>query len=400
MGFLADRLSRVAPSATIAMGAKAARMKAAGRNVISLAQGEPDFDTPPHIIEAAYAAMKRGETRYTAVDGTAALKQAVIGKFRRENGLEYGPGEITVGTGGKQVIYNALVATMNPGDEVIIPVPAWVSYMDMVALCGGEPVCVKTPEAGGFRLRPADLERAITPRTKWIMLNSPSNPSGTAYSAEDLAGLADVLLRHPGVWVMTDDMYEHLLYDGFRFATMAAVEPKLRDRTLTVNGVSKAYCMTGWRIGYAGGPAELIKAIATIQSQSTSNPSSVSQAAAVAALDGPQDFIPRHAAAFRARRDLVVQALNAMPGIRCLKPEGAFYVYPSCDGLIGKRTPQGKVIASDLDFVEYVLDAEGVAMVHGEAFGMAPYFRISYACATEVLEEACGRIRRACERLT
>ena len=399
MGFLADRLSRVAPSATIAMGAKAAQMKAAGRNVISLAQGEPDFDTPPHIIEAAYAAMKRGETRYTAVDGTAALKQAVIGKFQRENGLEYRPDEITVGTGGKQVIYNALVATMNPGDEVIIPVPAWVSYMDMVALCGGEPVCVKTQEAGGFRLRPADLERAITPRTKWIMLNSPSNPSGTAYSAEDLAGLADVLLRHPGVWVMTDDMYEHLLYDGFRFATMAAVEPKLRDRTLTVNGVSKAYCMTGWRIGYAGGPAELIKAIATIQSQSTSNPSSVSQAAAVAALNGPQDFIPRHAAAFRSRRDLVVNALNAMPGIRCLKPEGAFYVYPSCEGLVGKRTPQGKVIASDLDFVEYVLDTEGVAMVHGEAFGMAPYFRISYACATEVLEEACGRIRRACEQL-
>ena len=399
MPFLADRLSRIKPSATLAMTKRALQMKAAGQDVIGLAAGEPDFDTPPNIIEAAIAAMRRGETRYTEVDGTPALKKAIAAKFKRENGLEYAPNQIIVGTGGKQVLYNAFMATLSEGDEVIIPAPYWVSYPDMVLLAGGEPVCIACAQNNGFKLRPEELEQAITPKTKWLLLNSPSNPTGAAYTKAELRQIADVLLRHPHVWVLTDDMYEHLVYDDFEFATIAEIEPKLYPRTLTVNGVSKAYCMTGWRIGYAGGPSELIKAMATIQSQSTSNPSSISQAASVEALNGPQDFIPKHNASFKARRDLVVQMLNRAPGIHCPKPEGAFYVYPSCAGTLGKRTPKGKVIETDTDFVEYLLDAESVAAVQGVAFGLSPHLRISYATSTEALIEACTRIQRACAAL-
>src|SRR5579883_45666 len=399
MAFLSQRLARIKPSPTIAVTQKAAELKAAGRDVIGLGAGEPDFDTPPHIIEAAEAAMRRGETRYTAVDGTPALKAAVCGKFNRENGLDYKPNQITVGTGGKQVLYNALMATLDPGDEVVIPAPYWVSYPDIVALCEATPVAVNCPQNNGFKLRPEDLDAAITPRTKWLILNSPSNPTGAAYTAAELKELAAVLLKHPHVWVMTDDMYEHLVYDDFRFATIAAVEPRLYERTLTVNGVSKAYCMTGWRIGYGGGPVPLIKAMATLQSQSTSNPSSISQAAAVAALNGPTDFIPRNNAAFKARRDLVVDMLNKAKGLHCPRPEGAFYVYPSCAGAIGRTTPKGKRIATDSDFVEYLLEAEGVAVVQGAAFGLSPHFRISYATSTEALKEACTRIQRACAAL-
>ncbi len=399
MAFLSQRLARIKPSPTIAVTQKAAELKAAGRDVIGLGAGEPDFDTPPHIIEAAEAAMRRGETRYTAVDGTPALKAAVCGKFKRENGLDYKPNQITVGTGGKQVLYNALMATLDPGDEVVIPAPYWVSYPDIVALCEATPVAVNCPQNNGFKLRPEDLDAAITPRTKWLILNSPSNPTGAAYTAAELKELAAVLLKHPHVWVMTDDMYEHLVYDDFRFATIAAVEPRLYERTLTVNGVSKAYCMTGWRIGYGGGPVPLIKAMATLQSQSTSNPSSISQAAAVAALNGPTDFIPRNNAAFKARRDLVVDMLNKAKGLHCPRPEGAFYVYPSCAGAIGRTTPKGKRIATDSDFVEYLLEAEGVAVVQGAAFGLSPHFRISYATSTEALKEACTRIQRACAAL-
>jgi aspartate aminotransferase len=399
MAFLSQRLARIKPSPTIAVTQKAAELKVAGRDVIGLGAGEPDFDTPPHIIEAAIAAMRRGETRYTAVDGTPALKQAICGKFKRENGLDYQPNQITVGTGGKQVLYNALMATLDPGDEVIIPAPYWVSYPDIVALCEATPVAVNCPQNNGFKLRPEDLDAAITPRTKWLILNSPSNPTGAGYTAAELKALADVLLKHPHVWVMTDDMYEHLVYDDFRFATIAQVEPRLYERTLTVNGVSKAYCMTGWRIGYGGGPTHLIKAIATLQSQSTSNPSSISQAAAVAALSGPTDFIPRNNAVFQQRRDLVVDMLNKAKGLHCPRPEGAFYVYPSCAGAIGRTTPKGKRITNDSDFVEYLLEAEGVAVVQGVAFGLSPHFRVSYATSTEVLREACTRIQRACEAL-
>jgi aspartate aminotransferase len=399
MSFLAPRMSLIKPSPTIAVTTKAAELKAAGRDVIGLGAGEPDFDTPAHIQEAAIAAMKRGETRYTAVDGTPALKQAICAKFKRENGLDYKPNQITVGTGGKQVLYNAMMATLGPGDEAIVPAPYWVSYYDIVALCEAKPVIVNCPQNNGFKLRPEDLEAAITPKTKWLILNSPSNPTGAGYTADDLRGLAEVLLRHPQVWVMTDDMYEHLVYDDFKFATIARVEPRLYDRTLTVNGVSKAYCMTGWRIGYAGGPVPLIKAMATLQSQSTSNPSSISQAAAVAALSGPMDFVPKHNAIFKQRRDLVVDMLNKAKGLFCPKPEGAFYVYPSCAGAIGRKTPQGKRIANDGDFVEYLLDAEGVAVVQGAVFGLSPHFRISYATSTDTLKEACTRIQRACAAL-
>lgn len=399
MPFLADRLSRIKPSPTIAVTTKAAELKAAGRDVIGLGAGEPDFDTPPNIKAAAVKAIERGETKYTAVDGTPALKQAICAKFKRENGLDYKPNQISVGTGGKQVLYNALMATLNPGDEVIIPAPYWVSYPDMVLLADGKPVFVPCPQNNGFKLRPEDLDAAITPRTKWLILNSPSNPTGAAYTYDEMKALTDVLLKHPHVWVMTDDMYEHLVYDGFKFVTPAQVEPRLYDRTLTVNGVSKAYCMTGWRIGYAGGPVELIKAMAAIQSQSTSNPSSVSQAAAIEALTGPQDFIQKNNAVFKERRDLVVAMLNQAKGIHCHTPEGAFYVYPSCAGVIGRKTPQGKVIANDSDFVTYLLEAEGVAVVQGEAFGLSPYFRISYATSTETLKEACTRIQRACAAL-
>jgi aspartate aminotransferase len=399
MSFLAERLSRIKPSPTIAVSTKAAELKAAGRDVIGLGAGEPDFDTPPNVQEAAISAMRRGETRYTAVDGTPALKKAICGKFKRENGLDYQPSQITVGTGGKQVLYNALAATLNPGDEVIIPAPYWVSYPDMVLLCDGTPVPVACGPNAGFKLKPEDLDAAITPKTKWLILNSPSNPTGAAYTAQELKALAEVLLKHPQVWVMTDDMYEHLIYDGFEFATIAQVEPRLYERTLTVNGVSKAYCMTGWRIGYAGGPTPLIKAMAAIQSQSTSNPCSISQAAAVEALNGPQDFIPRNNKVFQERRDLVVDMLNQAKGIHCPTPEGAFYVYPSCAGTIGRRTPQGTTICNDSDFVEYLLEAAGVAVVQGVAFGLEPHFRISYATSSEALREACTRIQRACAAL-
>jgi aspartate aminotransferase len=399
MPFLADRLARVKPSATLAMTKRSVEMKAAGRNVVDLSAGEPDFDTPPNIVEAAIGAMRRGQTRYTPVDGTLELKKAVAAKFKRENGLDYAPNQIVVSTGGKQVLYNAFMATLNAGDEVIIPAPYWVSYPEMVMLAEGTPVTPQCAQNNGFKLRAEELEQAITPKTKWVLLNSPSNPTGAAYTESELRALADVLLRHPHVWVLTDDMYEHLVFDDFKFATIAQLEPKLYPRTLTLNGVSKAYCMTGWRIGFAGGPTELIKAMTTIQSQSTSNACSISQAASVEALNGPKDFIPKHNAAFQKRRDLVVAELNRAQGIHCPRPEGAFYVYPSCAGTLGKRTPQGKVIGNDTDFVEYLLEAEAVAVVQGVAFGLSPHFRISYATSTEALTEACARIQRACAAL-
>src|SRR6516164_4399669 len=399
MAFLADQLKRVKPSATIAVTDKARALKAAGRNVIGLGAGEPDFDTPDNIKEAAIKAIKDGKTKYTDVGGIPELKEAVISKFKRENHLTYKPNQVIIGTGGKQVLYNALMATINPGDEVIIPAPYWVSYPEMVALAGGESVSIICTAEHGFKLQPADLEKAITPKTKWIILNSPSNPTGAAYTRAELKAITDVLVRHPQVWVMTDDMYEHLVYDEFEFTTPAQIEPKLYDRTLTVNGVSKAYCMTGWRIGYAGGPAELIKAMATIQSQSTSNPSSISQWASVEALNGPQDFIPVNNKMFKERRDLVVSMLNQARGIDCPRPQGAFYVYPSCAGSIGKKTPSGKMIADDEGFVTELLEAEGVAVVQGSAFGLGPAFRISYATRTSDLEEACKRIQRFCGNL-
>jgi len=399
MPFLASRLDRIKPSPTLAVTQKARELKAAGRDVIGLGAGEPDFDTPDNIKAAAVEAIRRGETKYTDVDGTPALKQAVVAKFRRENGLSYTPDQVTVGSGGKQVIYNAMMATLDPGDEVIIPAPYWVSYPDMVLLADGRPVSVACRENSRFKLRPEALEAAITAKTKWLILNSPSNPTGAAYDRAEMKALTDVLMLHPQVRVLSDDMYEHLVYDGFRFVTPVEVEPGLYDRTLTMNGVSKAYCMTGWRIGYAAGPKDLIKAIAKVQSQSTSNPSSISQAAAVEALNGPQDFIAAHNAVFKERRDLVVEMLNAAPGLACHRPEGAFYVYPSCAGAIGRKTPQGKTIASDDDFVTYLLDAEGVAAVQGSAFGLSPFFRVSYATATELLREACARIQRACAAL-
>ncbi len=399
MGFIADSLDRIKPAQTIAISSKARALKAAGRDVIALSAGEPDFETPDNIKEAAIAAIRRGETRYTDVDGIPELKRAVCEKFRRENGLTYSPSQVSVGTGGKQVLYNALLATVNPGDEVIIPAPYWVSYPDIVHLAGGKPVPLATRLEDGFKVQPADLEKAITPRTKWVILNSPSNPSGAAYSRDDMKKLTDVLLRHKHVWVLTDDMYEHLVYDDFTFVTPAQVEPGLYERTLTMNGVSKAYCMTGWRIGYGAGPEPLIKAMAKLQSQSTSNPCSIAQWAAVEALNGPQDFIPANNAIFRERRDLVVSMLNQAKGLSCPTPEGAFYVYPSCANVIGKRTPTGKTIASDEDFATELLEAEGVAVVHGAAFGMSPYFRISYATATPLLETACQRIQRFCASL-
>ncbi|HET7682000.1 MAG TPA: pyridoxal phosphate-dependent aminotransferase [Xanthobacteraceae bacterium] len=400
MAFLADSLKRVKPSATIAVTDKARVLKAAGRDVIGLGVGEPDFDTPDNIKQAAVKAIESGRaSKYTAVDGIPELKAAIIRKFKRENGLDYKPSQIIVGTGGKQVLYNAFMATLNPGDEVIIPAPYWVSYPDMVLLAGGEPVEVKTTLESGYKLDAAALEKAITPKTKWFLLNSPSNPTGAAYTRAELKALTDVLLRHPHVWVMTDDMYEHLVYDDFEYFTPAQIEPKLYERTLTINGVSKAYCMTGWRIGYAGGPEPLIKAMAMIQSQSTSNPTAVSQWASVEALDGPQDFIPRHNKIFKERRDLVVSMLNQAKGLKCPKPEGAFYVYPSCADAIGKTAASGKQIANDEDFVTELLEAEGVAVVHGSAFGLGPAFRISYATKTEDLEEACRRIQRFCGNL-
>ena len=399
MSIVADRLSRIKPSPTIAVTNKAKELKAAGRDVIGLGAGEPDFDTPDFIKEASYAAIKRGETKYTAVDGTPELKDAIIAKFKRDNDLEYTREQISVGTGGKQTLYNALMASVNPGDEVIIPAPYWVSYPDMVLLAEGTPVPVACTKENNFKLKPEQLDAAITPKTKWFIFNSPSNPTGGAYTKDELKALTDVLLKHPHVYIMTDDMYEHLVYDGFKYCTPAQVEPKLYDRTLTCNGVSKSYAMTGWRIGYAAGPKDLIKAMAKIQSQSTSNPSSVSQAAAVAALNGDQSFLEERNTVFAERRDMVVDMLNDAEGLECLKPEGAFYVYPSCAGVLGKTTPDGKVIESDEDFVTYLLESEGVACVQGAAFGLSPHFRISYATSTENLKEACKRIQNACAAL-
>ncbi|MDP7548445.1 MAG: pyridoxal phosphate-dependent aminotransferase [Alphaproteobacteria bacterium] len=400
MPFLADSLARVQPSATMAISDQARNMKAAGHDVISLSSGEPDFDTPDNIKAVAIQAIQAGDTKYTDVSGTPALKAAVMAKFKRDNGLDYGIDQIIICAGGKQVLYSALMATLNPGDEVVIPAPFWVSYPDMVYLAGGTPVIVDVTAETAFRMTADALEAAITPKTKWLIFNSPSNPSGAAYSRDELKALTDVLMRHPQVWVMSDDMYEHLVYDDFTFATPAEVEPGLYERTLTVNGVSKAYCMTGWRIGFAAGPVALIKAMSKVQSQSTSNPASISQAAAVEALSGPQDFIAKHNEIFKQRRDLVVGMLNQANGIDCLTPDGAFYVYPSCAGCIGKSTPSGKKIENDFDFITELLDAEGVAVVHGQAFGLSPHFRISYATSTEALEDACQRIQRFCGSLT
>ena len=397
---LASRLSAIKPSPTIAVSNMAAEMKAAGKDVIGLGAGEPDFDTPDHVKAAARTAMDEGKTKYTAVDGIPQLKAAIVDKFARENNITCTPDMVTVGTGGKQVLYNALMATLDKGDEVIIPAPYWVSYPDMVLLAEGTPVPVECPQSDGFKLTPAALEAAITARTKWLILNSPSNPTGAAYSADDLRSLAEVLRKHPHVHIMVDDMYEHLVYDGFVFATLAEVAPDLQDRTLTINGVSKAYCMTGWRIGYATGPKALIKAMAKIQSQSTSNPNSIAQWAAVEALNGPLDFMADNLVDFAARRTLVSDALNAIDGMDCFVPEGAFYVYPNISGLLGRTTPDGKQIETDGDFVSYLLESQGVATVQGAAFGLSPHFRISYATGTAVLEDAMGRIARACAALT
>ncbi|MDX1715520.1 MAG: pyridoxal phosphate-dependent aminotransferase [Anderseniella sp.] len=399
MGFIADALNRIQPSATIAISTKAMELKAEGRDVIGLSAGEPDFDTPDNIKEAAIKAIRDGKTKYTPVDGVPELKKAICAKFERDNGLKYEPGQVSVGTGGKQVLFNALMATINPGDEVIIPAPYWVSYPDIVLLCGGTPVFVETTLEDGFKLKADKLAAAITPKTKWLIFNSPSNPSGAAYTLEDMKALTDVLMKNEHVWVLTDDMYEHLVYDEFTFVTPAQVEPALYERTLTMNGVSKAYAMTGWRIGYAAGPTQLIGAMRKLQSQSTSNPASISQWAAVEALNGPQDFIAENNKKFKERRDLVVSMLNQAKGLSCPTPEGAFYVYPSCEGTIGKTAPSGKVISNDEDFVTELLAQEGVAAVHGAAFGLEPFFRVSYATSNEALEDACERIQRFCGSL-
>lgn len=397
--FLADTLTRVKPSPTIAITAMAGELKAAGKDVIALSAGEPDFDTPDNIKAAAKAAMDAGKTKYTAPDGIIELKRAICDKFKRDNDLTYTPEQISVSTGGKQVLYNALIATLNAGDEVLIPAPYWVSYPDMVLLGGGTPVCIETRLEDQFKLTPAALEAAITPRTKWLIFNSPSNPTGAAYSATELKALTDVLLKHPHVWIMTDDMYEHLTYDGFQFCTPAQVEPRLYERVLTVNGVSKAYAMTGWRIGYAGGPQPLIAAMRKVQSQSTSNPSSISQWAAVEALNGPQDYLDISRPVFKERRDLVVDMLNAAAGVSCPRPEGAFYVYPSIAGCIGKTSSSGVVINTDEDFAKALLADYGVAVVFGAAFGGSPNFRVSYATSNEALVTACGRIQEFCAKL-
>ena len=400
MPFLSATLDRIKPSPTIAVSTKARELKAAGRDVIGLGAGEPDFDTPDHIKEAAIAAIWAGDTKYTAVDGTPAVKAAVAEKFKRENGLEYSAAEISVNSGGKHTIYNAMMATLNPGDEVIIPTPYWVSYPDIVLLAGGTPVFVHTSIDTSFKMTPEALKAAITPKTKWLIFNSPSNPSGAAYTEAEIRALGAVLERHPQVHIFADDIYEHVIYDDFKFVTIAQAVPALKGRTLTMNGVAKAYAMTGWRIGYAGGDAKLIKAMAKVQSQSTSNPCSISQAATVAALTGPQDFLAERAAVFQERRDLVVGMLNDAEGLSCPTPEGAFYVYPSLAGCAGKKTPGGKRIDTDEDFVTYILEDFGVAAVHGAAFGLSPHFRVSYATSTEALTEACSRIQDACAKLT
>jgi aspartate aminotransferase len=399
-GFLSESLGRIQPSPTIAVTSKARELKAAGRDVIGLGAGEPDFDTPDNIKEAGIAAIRRGETKYTAVEGIPELRGAIAAKFKRENNLDYKPSQTFVSPGGKAIIFNALLATLNPGDEVIVPAPYWVSYPDIVRLAGARPVVIETTLEHGFRLTPKALERAITRKTKWLIFNQPSNPTGACYTREQLKALTDVLLKHPQVWVLTDDMYEHLVYGGFKFSTVAEVEPRLYERTLTMNGVSKAYAMTGWRIGYCAGPEPLIQAMAKLQSQSATNACSISQWASVEALNGPQDFIPKFQKLFEERRDLVVSMLNQTSGIECPKPEGAFYVYPSIRKLIGKKTPAGKKIATDEDFAAALLESEGVAVVHGAAFGLSPFFRISYATSNQVLEEACRRIQRFCASLT
>jgi len=399
MSFLSDTLARVKPSPTIAVSTLAADLKASGKDVIGLGAGEPDFNTPDNICAAAKAAIDAGKTKYTAPDGIVELKQAICDKFKRDNGLDYTTKQVSVGTGGKQILYNALMATLNPGDEVVIPAPYWVSYPDMVLLAGGEPVIAEASADNAYKLTADQLEAAITPRTKWFIFNSPSNPTGAGYSHDELTALTDVLMRHSHVWVMTDDMYEHLVYDDFEFVTPAQVEPGLYDRTLTCNGVSKAYAMTGWRIGYAAGPEQLIAAMRKIQSQSTSNPCSISQWAALEALTGPQDYIAANNAIFKRRRDRVVTMLNAAEGITCPTPEGAFYVYPSIAGCIGKTTPGGKRIETDEDFATALLEEMGVAVVFGGAFGLSPNFRVSYATSDENLEKACGRIQKFCAAL-
>ncbi|WP_420992198.1 aspartate transaminase [Cupriavidus sp. 30B13] len=399
MTLIAARLNRIKPSPSSMAGQRARELRAAGRDIVGLTSGEPDFDTPQHVCEAATRAMAASRTKYTDVGGTPELKAAIAAKFRRDNNLDYAAGEIVVGTGGKQIIFNALMCTVDKGDEVIIPAPYWVSYPDIVLLADGTPVFVPCPAENGFKLRPQDLERAITPRTRWLVLNAPNNPSGAAYSHAELKALAEVLMRHPHVWVMTDDIYEHILYDGRKFCTIAEVEPALKARTLTINGVSKAYAMTGWRIGYGGAPAELVKAMVKLQSQSTSNPSSISQAAALEALNGPQDFIAERTRIFQSRRDMVVAELAGMPGISCHSPEGAFYVYPSCAGILGKRTPDGKVIETDADFVLYLLEAQNLAVLQGGAYGVSPFFRISFATSEAQLREGMRRLRAACEAL-
>jgi aspartate aminotransferase len=398
-GFLSEALERIQPSPTIAVSQKARELKAEGRDVIGLGAGEPDFDTPDNIKEAAVAAIRRGETKYTAVEGIPELRRAISAKFKRENGLDYAPSQTFVAPGGKMIIYTALMATLNPGDEVIVPAPYWVSYPDIVLLGGGKAVIVETKLEDGFRLTPEALERAITPRTKWLIFNQPGNPTGACYTVEQLRALTEVLLRHPQVWILTDDMYEHLVFGGFEFHTIAQAEPLLYQRTLTMNGVSKAYAMTGWRIGYCGAPEPLIRAMAKLQSQSVSGASSISQWASVEALSGPQDFIPRFQTIFEERRDLVVSMLNQARGLECPTPQGAFYVYPSIRKLIGSRALSGRTIATDEDFAHELLESEGVAVVHGAAFGLSPFFRVSYATSTTLLEEACRRIQRFCGSL-
>lgn len=400
MAFIADTLGRIKPSPTIAVTSKAEELRAAGKDVIGLGAGEPDFDTIDYVKEAAIKAIREGQTKYTAVDGTPELKDAICRKFNRQNGLDYARENITVNCGGKHTIYNAFVATLNPDDEVIIPAPYWVSYPDMTLLAGGTPIFIDASVGSGFKVTPAQLEAAITTKTKWLILNSPSNPTGAAYSYSEMKLLTDVLLKHPNVWIFSDDIYEHIVYDDFKFYTPVAVEPKLKNRTLTMNGVAKGYAMTGWRIGFAGGPVELINAMRKVQSQSTSNPCSISQAASIAALNGPQDYLEERALEFQKRRDIVVSLINDIPGLVCPTPEGAFYVYPSCAGLIGKITPDGKTIDSDLDMVTYLLESAGVAVVHGEAFGLSPHFRISYATSENILIEACDRIKKACKALS
>ncbi len=399
MGFIADSLNRIQPSATIAVSTKARQLKAEGRDIVSLSAGEPDFDTPQNIKDAAKRALDAGKTKYTDVDGIPELKAAISAKFKRENGLDYKASQVSVGTGGKQVLYNALLATLNPGDEVIMPAPCWVSYADIVILGGGKPVFAETTLEDGYKLRPEVLEKAITPKTKWLVFNSPSNPTGAVYSASEIKLLTDVLLKHPHFWLLTDDIYEHLIYDGLKFATAVEVEPKLYERTLTMNGLSKAYCMTGWRLGYAAGPEPLIKAMCKLQSQSTSNPSSIVQWAGVEALNGPQDFIAKNNAVFVERRDLVVGMLNQAKGVVCPMPQGAFYVYPSIKSTIGKTSKAGLKINTDEDFVTALLQEEGVAVVHGAAFAGSPSFRVSYAASTASLKEACTRIQRFCGNL-